>query len=161
MAFRNIISMIFISSNRSYNLEFSSAGTGKLKEGSALNRLVWLIFIYLTLLFLTSCATAPTPVPAQEGVIVTFRVENEEYKIRLTDPADIENARKLLAGEEAPNIPNGVVVRGDPDVNVGYSWHIDPDSVEICDGRPSDVEKGAITSERYCPWSAEVIAIEE
>lgn len=51
----------------------------------------------------------------------------------LTDPADIEIARKLLAGEEAPRIPNGRVVRDDPDVNVGYTWQIDPESVEFAD----------------------------
>jgi hypothetical protein len=90
----------------------------------------------------------------------------EEYRIRLTDPADIDIAQKLLAGEAAPRIPNGQVVRGDADVNVGYSWHIDPASVEfadvateVCDGRPSDVEKHVITSDRYCPWSAKVVAI--
>jgi hypothetical protein len=127
-----------------------------------------LIFLLLTCIIFTSCAAVATPTPEQKGVVVTLRVEDEEYKIRLTDPADTENARKLLAGEEAPSIPNGVVVRGDPGVNVGYSWHIDPDSVEfadltteVCDGRPSDVEKGVITSDRYCPWSAEVIAIDE
>ncbi len=99
---------------------------------------------------------------------MTLRVANaEEYRIRLTDPADIVVARRLLASLEAPRIPNGRVVRGDPDVNVGYSWHIDPDSIEfadatieVCDGRPSDVEKGAITSDRYCPWSAKVIHIQ-
>ena len=105
----------------------------------------------------------------EEGVIVTFRVaDSQQYKIRLTDPADIEVARKLLDGKEAPSIPNGVVIRGSSDVNLGYSWHIDPDTVEfadvtaeVCDGLPSDVEKGLITSDRYCPWSAKVIAIDE
>lgn len=60
------------------------------------------------------------------------------------------------------------MVSDDPDVNIGYSWHIDPGSVEfadvtieVCDGLPSDVEKGIITSDRYYPWSAEVIGIEE
>ena len=130
--------------------------------------------IHFTLLlflssWLTACGAAATQAPGPEGVVATFRVADaEEYKIRLTDPADIEIARKLLAGEEAPAIPNGIVVRGDPDVNVGYTWHIDPESVEfadftveVCDGLPSDVEKGIITSDRYCPWSAEVVAIEE
>jgi hypothetical protein len=106
----------------------------------------------------------PTPT---SGVVVTVRVADaEEYRIRLTDPDDIATARKLLAGEAAPSIPNGRVVRGDADVNVGYSWHIDAASVEfadtateVCDGRPSDVEKHVITSERYCPWSAKVVAI--
>jgi Domain of unknown function (DUF6438) len=110
-----------------------------------------------------------TSAAEEKGIIVTFRVaDSEQYKIRLTDPADIEVARKLLDGKEAPSIPNGVVIRGSSDVNLGYSWHIDPDTVEfadvtteVCDGLPSDVEKSLITSERYCPWSAEVIAIDE
>ena len=110
-----------------------------------------------------------TSSPDETGVIVTFRVaDSEQYKIRLTDPTDIEVARKLLSGNEAPRIPNGVVVRGSTDVNVGYSWHIAPESVEfadftteVCDGLPSDVEKVLLTSDRYCPWSAEVVAIDE
>lgn len=128
-----------------------------------------LTLILFTLAWLTACGESAIAIPQQEGVVVTFRVADvEEYKIRLTDPADIEIARKLLAGEEAPSIPNGVVVRGDSDVNVGYTWHIDPESVEfadftveVCDGLPSDVEKGITTSDRYCPWSAEVIAVDE
>jgi hypothetical protein len=111
----------------------------------------------------------PTPTPETDtGVVVTFRVVDEEFRIRLTDAADIAIARALLAGEAAPAIPNGVVVRGEPDVNAGYSWHIDPATVEfvdvtteVCDGRPSDVETGTITSDRYCPWSAQVVAITE
>lgn len=128
-----------------------------------------LTIILFTLVGLTACGESAIATPQKEDVVVTIRVADvEEYRIRLTDPADIEIARKLLAGEEAPRIPNGVVVRGDPDVNVGYTWHIDPESVEfaditveVCDGLPSDVEKGIITSDRYCPWSAEVIAIDE
>ena len=128
-----------------------------------------LTLILCTLAGLTACGDPSVQAPQKEGVVATFRVADvEEYRIRLTDPADIEIARKLLAGEEAPSIPNGIVVRGDPDVNVGYTWHIDPESVEfaditveVCDGLPSDVEKGIITSDRYCPWSAKVIAIDE
>ena len=118
---------------------------------------------------LSACAPSTTPTPPKVGVVVTFRVAGtEQYRIRLTDPADIEIARKLLAGEEAPRIPNGVVVRGDPDVNVGYTWHIDPESVEfadvateVCDGLPSNVESATITSDRYCPWVVEVTAIDK
>jgi hypothetical protein len=33
-------------------------------------------------------------------------------------------------------------------------------TTEVCDGLPSDVEKHAITSDRYCPWAAKVIAVE-
>ena len=31
----------------------------------------------------------------------------------------------------------------------------------IVDGLPSDVEQGIITSEYYCPWAVEVIALDE
>lgn len=103
------------------------------------------------------------------GVVVTFQVGDEQYRILLTDPADIEIARRLLAGEEAPRIPNGIIVRGDDGgVNAGYRWHIDPGSVEfaeitveVCDGLPSFVEAGTLTGDRFCPWAAEIIAIDE
>ena len=111
---------------------------------------------------------SPASSPSPNGVVVTFRVaDREEYKVRLTDPADIEIARKLLAGEQAPGIPNGKVARGTPDANVGYTWHIDPTdiefadvTIELCDGLPSDVEKNQISGDRYCPWAAKVIKID-
>ncbi len=110
-----------------------------------------------------------SPMVGKESVNVTFLVAGaEQYKIRLTNPINIDIARRLLNGDEAPSIPIGVVVHGNPGVNTGYSWHIDPESVEfaetameVCDGLPSDVEQGNITSEYYCPWSAEVIDIDE
>ena len=101
--------------------------------------------------------------------VVTFQVGDEEtYQVLLTEPDDIDTARRLLAGEDAPSIPNGLVVRdGEPTVNTGYSWEIDPAdfewadvTTEVCDGLPSDVEAGVITSDRYCPWSAVVTAVE-
>lgn len=100
---------------------------------------------------------------------MTLRVaDSEEYRVQLTDPADVELAWRLLAGsEDLATIPNGLIVRGDPGVNNGYSWHIDPDSfewaevtVEVCDGLPSDVENGTLSGERFCPWTARVVDIE-
>ena len=103
------------------------------------------------------------------GTVVTFQVGDEQYRIELTDPADIAIARQLHAGQEAPRIPNGLIVRGDDGgVNIGYSWHIDPASLEfadftteVCDGLPSYVEDGTLTGDYFCPWSAEVIAISD
>jgi hypothetical protein len=110
---------------------------------------------------------APSPSTPATGVVVTFSVVGEEYRILLTDPADIAIAEQLLAGEEAPSIPNGLIVRGTSGVNDGWSWSIDPESVEfadmtieVCDGLPSHVEDGTLAGDRYCPWSAEVVAID-
>jgi hypothetical protein len=111
-----------------------------------------------------------TPAPSEPtgAVIVTFKAANgKTWKQRLTDPADIEIARKLLAGEEAPTIPNGKIVRTGPDVNEGWSWHLDPNdfewadmTVEVCDGLPDYVEDGTLTSDRYCSWEAKVVAVD-
>ncbi len=111
---------------------------------------------------------APTPDSSLEAVVVTIRVAgDEEYRVELIDPADIAIARQLLAGEEAPTIPNGRIVRGESSVNTGYSWHIDPSSfewadftTEVCDGSPSYVEDGTLSGPWFCPWSAEVVGIE-
>jgi hypothetical protein len=121
-------------------------------------------------------AATPSPLPPETAppteypagsVVVTFRVVAEEFRILLTDPADIEIANSLLAGEEAPTIPNGLIVRAEPGVNAPWSWHLDPESIEfadvtmeVCDGLPSHVEDGTLAGDRYCPWSAEVIAVE-
>ncbi len=106
----------------------------------------------------------PGTIPPPDGVqaqVATLRVADvEEYRIRLTDPDDIAVARRLLAGEEAPGIPNGRVVRGDPDVNAPASLEFVDVATEVCDGRPSDVERGLVTSDRYCPWSAKVIRVQ-
>jgi len=107
-----------------------------------------------------------SPVPAA-GIVVTFEVnEGERFRVLLTDPVDQAIANQLLVGAEGPDIPNGRIVR-DTGVNEGWSWSLDPDdfefadlTTEVCDGEPSDVESGALTSDRYCPWSARVVEIE-
>ncbi len=103
----------------------------------------------------------------QKNPVATFQVVDETYKIELTTPELQEHARDLLAGEDVSAIPNGKVVRDGGGVNVPWSWHIDPatlefadQTTEVCDGLPSYVEDGTVTSDYYCPWSAEIIAID-
>ena len=99
--------------------------------------------------------------PAADDVVVEFTVANgETFKVLLTDQEEIQIANDLIAGEDVPSIPNGRVVR-ETGVNEGYTWSIDPAdfefaevTIEVCDGSPSDVEQGLVTSDRYCPWSA-------
>jgi hypothetical protein len=110
---------------------------------------------------------SPTPPPGAAEIVVTFEVnEGERFRVLLTDPADQAIANQLLAGGEGPDIPNGRIVR-ETGVNEGWSWSLDPAdfefadlTTEVCDGEPSDVESGALTSDRYCPWSARVVGIE-
>jgi hypothetical protein len=120
----------------------------------------------------TACAAggdaSPSPSAAAGPVIVTFEVAGgERFKVLLTDPADIDVANRLAAGDnEAPGIPNGRVVR-ETGVNESWSWSLDPEdfefadvTIEVCDGVPSDVEAGLVTSDRYCPWSALIADIQ-
>ena len=99
--------------------------------------------------------------------VVTFEVAgyaDETYKIELATPELIEHVQQIMAGEDVALIPNGLVVRDDPSVNAPWSWHIDPASLnfadattEVCDGLPSYVEDGTVTSPYFCPWSTKVI----
>jgi len=110
---------------------------------------------------------ASAPPTASGGIIVTFEVnEGERFRVLLTDPVDQAAATRLLSGLEGPDIPNGRVLHV-TGVNEGWSWSLDPYdfefadlTTEVCDGNPSDVESGELTSDRYCPWSARVVEIE-
>ena len=125
----------------------------------------------VAILTLAGCAgpqdASPVPSPAPAGIVVTFEVnEGERFRVLLTDPADQAIANQLLAGVDGPDIPNGRIVR-ETGVNEGWSWSLDPGdfefadvTTEVCDGQPSDVESGTLTSDRYCPWSARVVEIE-
>jgi hypothetical protein len=114
-----------------------------------------------------SCGPPGSASPQTTGpVVVTFEVVDEQFRALLREPADVEIARRLLAGDDVPSIPNGRVLR-ETGVNEGYSWSLDPDDIEfadvtmeVCDGLPSDVEAGTISGDRYCPWSATVLAID-
>jgi hypothetical protein len=114
------------------------------------------------LLALTGCAPQ-----AAQPVVATFQVAGDEtFKVELATPELIDHAKQLLAGDDVAAIPSGTVVRDDPGVNGPWSWHIDPATlsfadatIEVCDGLPSYVEDGTVTSDHYCPWSATVIAV--
>ncbi|CAN5369025.1 hypothetical protein BH09ACT4_BH09ACT4_18330 [soil metagenome] len=99
--------------------------------------------------------------------VATFPVVDETYKIELVTPELVAHAQALLDGEDVAAIPNGKVVRDNPGVNAPWSWHIDPATlefaaitIEVCDGLPSYVEDGTVTSDQYCPWSAKIISID-
>ena len=130
-----------------------------------LGRAVLLIAALAPLAVAACNAGSGSPDP-DAPIVVTFEVVDERFKALLTDPADIAIARRLLAGEDAPSIPNGRIIR-ETGVNAGYGWSLDPNDIEFadvtvedCDGLPSDVETAVVTGDRYCPWAATVIGIE-
>jgi hypothetical protein len=97
--------------------------------------------------------------------LVTFRVEGETFRVQLLDGKQIAAAHQAANGGRA-QIPNGRLISG-TSVNLGWSWHlVDVEfaevTTEVCDGRPSDVEREGVTfgGGRFCPWTARVIAIQ-
>ena len=106
------------------------------------------------------------PTAPSRGALVTFRVADETFRVHLLDKRQIDAAHQAANGGRA-GIPNGRVVAG-TGVNVGWSWHLEDVefaevTTELCDGRPSDVEREGVTfgGGRFCPWIARVISIEE
>jgi hypothetical protein len=55
-----------------------------------------------------SPSSRPSTAPlASKGVVATIRVTDQEYRIELTDSADIEIAWRLLRGEQGRGSPTG------------------------------------------------------
>ena len=140
-----------------------TGAAGALEFGGLMKiRIVAAASIVVTALGLAGCApAAPT--------VATFEVAGQgTYKIELATPELIQHVKDLKSGAtEDGRIPVGTIVRDDPGVNAPWSWHIDPatlefadQTIEVCDGLPEYVEDMTLTSDVYCPWSAEVIAIE-
>jgi hypothetical protein len=106
------------------------------------------------------------PTAPSRGALVTFGVADETFRVHLLDERQIDAAHRAANGGPA-RIPNGRIVTG-TDVNVGWSWHLEDVefaelTTEVCDGRPSDVEREGVTfgGGRFCPWTARVISIQE
>ena len=113
---------------------------------------------------LTACASEAAPPAAQ---VVTFEVTGgSRYKVLVTDAKTLDVVTKLSKGEDAPSIPNGRILH-ETGVNAGWSWSIDPADFRFdditdstCQGTPEEIEAGTFTGDRFCPWSAIVVALD-
>ena len=125
----------------------------------------WLMFAALLLSIIASgCADGPTS--PSDTAVVTFGVAGETFRVQLVGEKQIEAARAARGGGSAP-IPTGRIVPG-VGVNSGWSWHLESVefvevAIELCDGRPSDVERQGTQfgGGRFCPWGARVLAISD
>ena len=120
------------------------------------------------------CAVRTQPIPAVHLTIrahacrAALAASSGPHLNRLQERADlvVEKGCVFLAqaGGRA-RIPTGRIVSG-TQVNVGWGWHLEDvtfaeSTIELCDGRPSDVERQGIGfgGGRYCPWAATIIEI--
>ena len=140
-----------------------------------------LLVLFLALVLVTALAVpagAGNKQPAVQelsgGIVATFDVVGERFRVWVTNPQTIQQIRDLQAGRSTANIPIGRIHRGPGagDHNAPWSWHLDPEdigmadmTIEVCDARPSYVEENVDefvdTVLRYCPWSAVLVGIVE
>jgi len=127
--------------------------------------LVKLLTVAVLELSAVSACADRTPASPSDRAVVTFSVTGEMFRVSLTSTAQVAAARAAQAGGPA-RIPTGQIVEG-REVNAGWTWHLEnvafaEAAIELCDGRPSDVERQGILfgGGRFCPWSATVVRIE-
>lgn len=112
------------------------------------------------------CGDDPT-MPEAEAVF-ELRVVDETFRVGVNDPVQIDSFAARLASGAEGNL-NGELRAGHGGFNSPWSWHLDPETVEVadatielCDGKPSMVEDDLDywlgTVKRYCPWGAKVVA---
>lgn len=122
---------------------------------------------------LLACGRPEATGPDPEGVVFAFRLRDqpasEEFRVAITSPAVIAEARAQLALPVASRnrFPNGPIAAGNGGHNLGWGWHYTSVafaelSIELCDATPTlvqaDLGYWLNTVKRFCPWSAYVHA---
>lgn len=128
-----------------------------------------------TLTTLTALATLATaacsdPTTPEGPPLFVLEVSGETFRAQVLDTMQVRLLdERLAAGTEG--VVNGALLPGDGGFNGPWSWHWDPEtvevadaSIELCDGRPSLVEDDLSywleTVGRFCPWGATVVGRE-
>jgi hypothetical protein len=136
-----------------------------------MGKLIYVIQVCLLLLSLL-CSCSKSSPTLSGGILVTFNVQGETYKVFITNEDTIEEVFAVQRGESDATIPSGRLVRGSVFYNKPWKWHIDSEdihmaemTIELCDGLPSHVEADldywVDTVGHFCPWSARILRIED
>ena len=85
-----------------------------------------------------------SPTAPSSSAVVTFSVATESFQALLRNADQVTAARVAQSGGRA-TIPIGRIASG-TEINTGWSWHLEDVTfaevaTEVCDGRPSDVER--------------------
>ena len=130
------------------------------------------VFAWSTVLT-SACGEDPVGAMLTDGVLATFVVEGDTFKVWITDEQARTDVIAVLNGNSNRTIPDGQINLGPGIVqyNAPWSWHLDAEEIQmvdqadaVCDGTPSEVQ--ANLSEwiddpgRFCPSGAELIFLE-
>ena len=126
------------------------------------------VHVLLIMAFGACLATCSDAIGPEPEAVFEVRVVDETFRVGVNDPVQIDSfAARLASGAEGNLV--GELAPGSGGVNAPWSWHLDPQTVEVadltievCDGTPSmvedDLEYWLGTVERYCPWGVRVVA---
>jgi len=130
--------------------------------------------LFLGAVVIAACGDDVPANPLAGGIVATFEVTGQQFKVWITNDGTIEDVLALQSGESTAHIPNGPILRGNGagDHNAPHGWHLDPEqtemadvTIEVCDGAPSYVDEHideyVDVVGRYCPWGAEFVGIED
>ncbi len=138
------------------------------------NRSATMTIVLLTLLGLAASCSGPA-VPTSEQSPKHFLMAMRgipstegDFVVATSDLAVIEKARAQLRLPESQRnlFLDGIVAGDNGGHNVGWSWHIAPDSwnlreetIELCDANPKMVEENIDTwvGSQFCPWGSYVL----
>jgi len=137
----------------------------------AIVKRAWPLLVVVS--FVAACGEDPFTDGLEDGVLATFNVEGETFRVWVTNDQTIQQIIDLRDGKSNASIPIGPIVRGPGSAahNGPWSWHFDPEetqmaelTIEVCDGRPSFIEEDLDywidTVGQYCPWGAELINVD-
>jgi hypothetical protein len=112
--------------------------------------------------------------PLAGGIVATFDVEGETFRVWTNNVIAITDILALQAGVGRATIPNAPLERGPGrgDHNAPYSWHMDGSrlemaelTIEVCSAVPSyveaNVDEWVEVVGQYCPWSAVLLDVED
>jgi hypothetical protein len=137
-------------------------------------RQILIITITIMVVLLISACRVDTNDELQGGVLAEFQVIDETFKVWVTNPNTIQQLYDLQDGISQANIPNGRIHHGPGQANHNepWSWHLDPEDIEmaemtmeLCDGAlwfiEEEVNYFVETVQRFCPWEATLVSLED
>jgi hypothetical protein len=143
-----------------------------------MNKATHLTAIVFAVLSVAACGGDDDPTdpdnPLAGGIVATFTVEGEAFRVWTDNVIAISDILALQAGIGDATIPNSTLRRGPGigDHNAPYGWHMDPTdlemaelTIEVCSALPSfveaNVDEWVDVVGQYCPWSAVLEGVED